>query len=62
VGSLPRASVRPLLERVPDLSELLKNGCDEAFAVLRQSERTGRPAGAEDFLIALERRLARPIA
>jgi putative transposase len=56
------ATVRPVLERVPDLSELLKNGCDEAFAVLRQAERTGRPAGAEDFVIALEQRLGRPIS
>jgi hypothetical protein len=55
------ASVRPVLERVLDLSELLRNGCGEAFAVLRQAERTGRPAGAEEFVIALERRLGRPI-
>ena len=56
------ASVRPVLERVPDLSELLKNDCDEAFAVLRRAERTGRPAGAEEFVTGLERLLGRPIA
>ena len=56
------ASVRPVLERVPDLGELLKNDCDEIFAVLRRAERNGRPAGAEEFVTGLERLLGRPIA
>ena len=55
-------SVGPVLERIPDLSALLKDDCDEAFAVLRRAERTGRPAGAEEFVVGLERRLGRPIA
>jgi hypothetical protein len=56
------ASVRPVLERIPNLSELLKNDCDEAFAVLRRAERTNRPADAEEFVIGLERLLGRSIA
>jgi hypothetical protein len=56
------AIVRPVLERMPDLGELLKNDCDEAFAVLRRAERTGRPADAEEFITGLERLLGRPTA
>jgi putative transposase len=54
--------VRAVLDRMPRFAELLGNRCDEAFAVLRKSERTGRPAGAEDFVRGLERILGRPVA
>jgi putative transposase len=56
------ASAGPVLDRVPDFCELLKQSCGETFAVLRRSERTGRPAAAEDFVIGLERLLGRRIA
>jgi putative transposase len=56
------AKVDPVLERVPDFSELLRQNCDETFAVLRRGERTGRPAGAEEFVVGLECVLGRRIA
>ena len=55
-------SVRPVLDRMPHLRELLRNDCEDAFSVLRRSERTGRPAGSEDFVTKLEHLLRRPIA
>lgn len=55
-------NVDPVLQRAPDFRELLEQCCEEAYAVLRRAERTGRPAGAEDFVIGLERSLGRRIA
>jgi putative transposase len=56
------AKVDPVLELMPDFSELLKQDCDQTFAVLRRAERTGRPAGPEEFVVGLEHLLGRPIA
>jgi putative transposase len=55
-------NVDPVLESMPDFRELLGQGCDEGYAALRRAERTGRPAGAEDFVIGLEHSLGRRIA
>jgi putative transposase len=55
-------SVAPLLERVGDFAALLALGEDEAGSkALRLAETTGRPAGADAFVAALERRFARPL-
>lgn len=54
--------VQPVLERMPDFAELLKQDHEAAFEKLRGSESTGRPVGAEDFVIGLEQILKRPIA
>jgi len=54
--------VRAALDRMPRFAQLLGNRCDEAFAVLRKSERRGRPAAAEDFVLGLERIPGRPVA
>jgi putative transposase len=35
--------VRPVLDRIPSFTELLKGNYDEAFTKLRRSEGTGRP-------------------
>jgi putative transposase len=56
-------SVAPLLERAPDWRAFLGQGLDTAeHAVIRASERTGRPLGAAPFVRRLERRLGRPLA
>ena len=55
-------SVRAVLDRMPRFADLLRGRCDDAFAVLRKSERAGRPAGDEDFVVGLERILGRPLA
>jgi putative transposase len=55
-------SVRPVLERMPRFHEFLEHDCGEMFGALRRSERTGRPAGAEEFVKGLEGVLRRPIA
>jgi hypothetical protein len=47
---------------VPDLAELLRQDHESAFEKLRRSEGTGRPAGAEEFVLGLEKLLKRPIA
>jgi hypothetical protein len=47
---------------MPDFAELLKQDHEGAFEKLRRSESTGRPAGAEEFVIGLEKILKRPIA
>ncbi len=56
------ASVAPVLERIPDFNQLLGHSCEDCFAVLRRAERTGRPAGAEEFVAGLELVLGRRIA
>jgi putative transposase len=55
-------SVRPVLDRWPNFRDLLLQDHDEAFTSLRRAEGIGRPLGAADFVIELERRLGRPIA
>ncbi|MDQ7011315.1 MAG: transposase [Mariprofundaceae bacterium] len=42
--------VKPMLDRVPDWSELLASGSQDAFDALRMHERTGRPLGDEAFV------------
>jgi putative transposase len=54
--------VQPVLERMPDLPELFQQNHEGAFEKLRRSEGTGRPAGAEEFVLGLEKLLKRPIA
>ena len=57
------AAAAPLLALAPDWAALLKTGLgDEERAAIRAGERTGRPLGSEDFVAALEKRLARPLA
>jgi putative transposase len=55
-------SVQPILDRMPDLAELLKQDHEGEFEKLRRSEATGRPVGTEEFVLALEKLLKRPIA
>ncbi|MGA9025698.1 MAG: transposase [Steroidobacteraceae bacterium] len=54
--------VRPLLDRVPHLRELLQAGVTEDFSDLRRAEATGRPLGAPEFVRGLEKILGRTIA
>jgi hypothetical protein len=54
--------VQPVLERMPDLEELLKQDHEGAFEELRRSEGSGRPVGGEEFVFGLEQLLKRPIA
>jgi putative transposase len=57
------ATVRPMLEIVPDWSGLLRTKLDpEAHEAIRAGERTGRPLGPERFVTHLEKRLKRPLA
>jgi putative transposase len=58
----PFVRVQAVLERMPDLTELLKQNHDGAFEKLRRSEGTGRPVGGEEFILGLEKLLKRPIA
>jgi len=53
--------VQPVLERIPDLAQLFKQDHGSAFEKLRRSEATGRPAGALEFVLGLEKLLKRPI-
>ena len=55
-------TVQPALDQLPNFPELLKTECGDAIHNLKRSERTGRPAGAEEFVLGLERLLRRPIA
>jgi putative transposase len=55
-------TVRPVLERVPHLKDLLKAGTEEDFSELRRAETTGRPLGAPEFVTGLENLLGRKIA
>ena len=56
--------VRPVLDRQPRFADLIdaRNDDDpQLFRALRLAEMSGRPAGAADFVAALERRLGRTI-
>ena len=55
-------TVRPVLDRVSNFTDLLQPDPDEDYRELRNSEGTGRPLGAEDFVAGLERVLGRKIA
>ena len=55
-------TVKPALDQLPSFRELLKTECGDAIHNLNRSERTGRPAGAEEFVLGLERLLRRPLA
>ena len=54
--------VRPVLERVPHLKELLNAEIEEDFSDFRRAETTGRPLGPPDFVDGLEKILGRKIA
>ena len=55
-------TVRPILDRVPHLKELLRVDTQEDFSDLRRAEATGRPLGAPGFVDGLEELLGRKIA
>jgi putative transposase len=56
-------TVRPMLEIVPDWSDLLRTKLGpEVHEAIRTGERTGRPLGPERFVAHLEKRLKRPLA
>ena len=56
-------TVRPVLDRVPHLKELLQAETkEEDFSELRRAEATGRPLGAPEFIAGLEKLLGRKIA
>ena len=55
-------SVRPVLDRVPHLSELLQARAGDDFSELRRAETTGRPLGTPEFVAGLEGLLGRRIA
>ena len=53
--------VKPVLDRIPYLRELLEASTDDDFTDFRRAEATGRPLGTEDFVAGLEKFLGRPI-
>jgi len=55
-------TVRPVLDRIPHLKELLEANSEDDFSELRRAETTGRPLGASDFVTGLESLLGRKIA
>ena len=55
-------TVRPVLDRIPHLKELLRVDTQEDFSELRRAEATGRPLGAPEFVAGLENLLGRKIA
>jgi hypothetical protein len=55
-------TVRPVLDRVSSLADLVLDDRDEASAALRRAEGTGRPVNTAEFVIGLERVLGRRIA
>jgi putative transposase len=55
-------TVRPVLDRAPHLKDLLHVDTEEDFSELRRAEATGRPLGANEFIIGLENLLGRRIA
>jgi putative transposase len=55
-------TVRPVLDRIPHLKELLQADADEDFSELRRAEANGRPLGAPEFVTGLEKLLGRKIA
>ena len=54
--------MRPVLDRIPHLKELLRADTEEDFSELRHAETTGRPLGAPEFVTGLEKLLGRKIA
>jgi hypothetical protein len=58
----PLVRVQAVLERMPDLAELLEQDHEGVSEKLRRSEGTGRPVGREEFVLGLEKLLCRPIA
>jgi putative transposase len=54
-------TVRPVLERCPNILDLLRDTRDDGFAELRRSEGSGRPAGNAAFIEGLEKILGRPL-
>jgi len=57
--------VQPVLDRIQNFANFLQPKAaeeEEDFAELRNSERTGRPLGPEDFVAGLESLLGRKIA
>ena len=54
--------VRPVLDRIPHLNELLQVETEDDFSELRRAEATGRPLGAPEFIAGLENLLGRKIA
>ncbi|MGD0736663.1 MAG: hypothetical protein ABR976_16150 [Terracidiphilus sp.] len=55
-------TVRPVLDRVPYLRELLEGRTEDGFSEVRRAETTGRPLGAPEFVTGLENLLGRRIA
>jgi len=54
--------VRPVLDRIPHLKELLQVETEDDFGELRRAEATGHPLGRPEFVTGLEGRLGRKIA
>jgi len=55
-------TVRPVLDRIPHLKDLLQVDAEDDFSELRRAEATGRPLGAPEFVTGLENLLGRKIA
>jgi putative transposase len=55
-------TVRPVLDRIPHLKDLLRVDTEDDFSGLRRAETTGRPLGAPEFVTGLENLLGRKIA
>ena len=55
-------AVRPILDRIANFADLLRDEADEDFSELRRSEGSGRPLGTPEFVTGLERLLGRNIA
>jgi putative transposase len=55
-------TVRPVLDRIPHLNDLLRTDTEDDFSDLRRAETTGRPLGAPEFVTGLENLLGRKIA
>jgi putative transposase len=55
-------TVRPVLDKIPHLKDLLHAGMEDDFSELRRAESTGRPLGASEFVAGLQSRLGRKIA
>ena len=54
--------VRPGLDRVPHLKQMLTSDANDDYTDLRAAETTGRPLGTTDFVDGLEKVLRRKIA
>jgi putative transposase len=55
-------TVRPVLDRIPHLIQLLQAQTEDDFSDLRRAEATGHPLGAPEFVTSLENLLGRKIA